>query len=69
MISKELVGRRVKVLAWYDHPQLIMARSKDELVGAITHVKDCVSCVSLSVRLDRLDQEYTFKMGDVELLP
>ena len=70
MSPRELLGRRVKVLAWYDHVQLIAARPKGDLVGTVSHVTDYPGDVSVTVQIDGPDEkECTLKLGDVEVLP
>src|SRR5205823_1864367 len=68
MPSGELVGRRVRIIAWYDHVPLIAARRTGDLMGTITHVKDSWHGVSVSVRVDRPFGEYAFTLRDVALL-
>ena len=66
MLSKELLGRRVKVVAWYDHPQLIAAhRQQTHPEGTVTHINDFTG--ELSVRVDEPDCVYRFRLDDVEV--
>jgi hypothetical protein len=72
MLSKELVGRRVKVTAWYDHAQLIAAHRRpttlrDGPEGTVTHVNDFTGRVS--VRMEEHSRVYIFPLSDVEVLP
>ena len=68
--TNELVGRRVRVMAWYDHARLIAAyRSSALPEGTITHVSGLVGERAVSVLLDEPGGVYTFKLGDVEVLP
>ena len=67
---KELVGRRVRVIAWYDHAPLIAASRKPARPeGTITHVNGVTGEPAVSVQIDGQGGAYTFKLGDVELLP
>ena len=69
--TNELVGRRVRVLAWYDYAPLIAACGKPvRPEGTITHVSGLSSDAAVSVQLDRhAGGFYTFKLSDVEILP
>jgi hypothetical protein len=68
--TNELVGCRVRVLAWYDHAPLIAAYRKPALPeGTITHVNGLVGEAAVSVQIDGQVGTYTFKLGDVEVLP
>jgi hypothetical protein len=72
MPSNCLIGRRVKVTAWYDHEQLIAAHRmatphRDGPEGTVTHINDFTGRVS--VRVDVLDRVYTLPLSDVEVLP
>jgi hypothetical protein len=67
-----LVGRRVKVTAWYDHEQLVVAHRRstslrDGPEGTVTHINDFTGRVS--VRIEELDRVYTLPLSDVEVLP
>jgi hypothetical protein len=67
--TNELVGRRVRVIAWYDHAQLIAAyRKPARPEGTITHVAGIVEA-AVSVQIDEQGGAYTFKLSDVEILP
>ena len=68
--ANELVGRRVRVLAWYDHAPLIAAyRKPSRPEGTITHVNGLVGDATVSVSIDGHVGTDTFKWGDVEILP
>jgi hypothetical protein len=72
MLSPELIGRRVRVIAWYDHPPLIAARRRptalsDGPEGTVTHVDDRTGRVW--VRVEGLDRVFALQWGDVEVLP
>jgi hypothetical protein len=68
--TKELVGRRVRVIAWYDHAQLIAAyRRPSRPEGTITHVNGLIGEAAVSVQIDGQGGVYTFKLSDVEILP
>ena len=68
--TNELVGRRVRVMAWYDHAQLIAAhRRADRPEGTITHVNGRIGEAAVSVRIDQQGGVYDFKLSDVEVLP
>jgi len=71
MLSKELVGRRVRVVAWYDHAQLIADHRGDRFddgpEGTVTHLNDITA--EMTVRIDEYDRAYALKLGDVEILP
>ena len=68
--TNELVGRRVRVLAWYDHAPLIAAYLKpDRHEGTITHVNGVSGATAVSVQIDGHGGVYTFKLSDVEVLP
>jgi hypothetical protein len=68
--TNELVGRRVRVMAWYDHAPLIAAyRKPDWPEGTITHVNGLVGEAAVAVQIDGQVGTYTFKLGDVEVLP
>jgi hypothetical protein len=70
MPKSELVGRRVRVLAWYDHAQLIAAhRGPSRPEGTITHVNGLVGDPAVSVQIDEEGGVYTLKLADVEVLP
>jgi hypothetical protein len=70
MISNELVGRRVRVIAWYDNARLIAAHRKAALPeGIITEVTSHVGDASLLVEIEGLGGTHTFKLADVGLLP
>jgi hypothetical protein len=67
--TNELVGRRVRVIAWYDHAPLIAAyRKPARPEGTITHVAGIVEA-AVSVQIDEQGGAYTFKLSDVEILP
>jgi hypothetical protein len=67
---KELVGRRVRVMAWYDHAGLIADYRRSALPeGTITHVNGLIGEPAVSVRIDEPGGVYTFKLSDVEVLP
>jgi len=71
MLTKELIGRRVRVLAWYDHPPLIAAHRwptalGDGPAGTVTHHDDRTGRVS--VRVEGLGRVFTLHRGDVEVL-
>ena len=67
---KELVGRRVRVMAWYDHARLIADyRSSALPEGTITHVNGIIGEPAVSVQIDEPGGVYTFKLSDVEVLP
>ena len=69
MLQHELVGRRVRVLAWYDHARLVAAlRSPAPPQGTITEVRGHCGEPSVSVRIAGLGGTYDFKLNDVELL-
>jgi len=72
MLSQELVGRRVKVTAWYDHAQLVAARRgptslTDGPEGTVTHINGSTGRVS--VRIEEINRVYTLPLSDVEVLP
>jgi hypothetical protein len=68
--TNELVGRRVRVMAWYDHAQLIAAyRRPARPEGTITHVNGLIGEAAVSVQIDEQGGVYTFKLSDVEILP
>jgi hypothetical protein len=68
MLSKELLGRRVKVVAWFDHPQLIAAhRRLTYLLGTVMHINDITG--ELSVHVEETDRVYHLKPEDIEVLP
>jgi len=69
MLPHELLGCRVRVIAWYDDAHLVAAfRTPSEPQGTITEVEGHCGEPSVSVRIDGLDGTFTFKLGDVELL-
>jgi hypothetical protein len=66
----ELVGRRVRVMAWYDHARLIAAyRKPARPEGTITHVNGLIGEAAVSVQIDEQVGLYTFALSDVEILP
>jgi len=71
MLSKELVGRRVRVVAWYDHAQLIADHRGDRFdegpEGTVTHVNDITA--EMTVQIDKYDRAYVFPLGALEVLP
>ena len=68
--TNELVGRRVRVIAWYDHAQLIAAyRTPSRPEGTITHVNSLIGEAAVSVQIDEQGGLYTFKLSDVEIVP
>ena len=68
--TTELVGRRVRVLAWYDHARLIAAyRRLAPPEGTITQVSGLSSEALVSVQIDGQGGVYTFQLSDVNLLP
>lgn len=61
--TTELVGRRVRVLAWYDHARLIAAyRRPAPPEGTITHVSGLSSEAMASVQIDGHGGVYTLKL-------
>jgi hypothetical protein len=72
MPSNELVGRRVKLTAWYDHEQLVAAHRRsnpfrDGPEGTVTDLNDLTGRVT--VRIEGMNRVYTLPLGDVEILP
>jgi hypothetical protein len=61
---RELLGRRVRVIAWYDHAPLIAAyRKAARPEGTITHVNSLSGEAAVSVPIDGQVGTYTFKLG------
>jgi hypothetical protein len=70
MVSCELIGRRVRILAWYDNARLIAAHRKLALPeGTITEVNGHVGDALVSVEIEGLGGTHTFHLADLELLP
>ena len=70
MITQELIGRRVRVIAWYDHARLIAAHRKPVLPeGTITQVSNHVGDTSVTVEIEESGETVTIHLADVELLP
>ena len=70
MVSCELIGRRVRILAWYDNARLIAVHRKPALPeGTITEVNGHVGDPSVTVEVEGLGGTHTFHLGDLELLP
>jgi hypothetical protein len=72
MPSHELVGRRVKVTAWYDHEHLVAAHRwsntlKDGPEGTVTDINDVTG--RMTVRIEGIHRVYTLPLSDVEVLP
>jgi len=70
--TTELVGRRVKVSAWYDHAQLVAAHRRprtfrDGPEGTVTQVN--VVTGQVTVRIEEIHRVYTLPLSDVEVLP
>ena len=69
MDTNDLIGRRVRVVAWYDHARLIAAyRKPSQPEGTITQVHDYGGEPAVSVRMDVLGETYTLPLSDVEVL-
>lgn len=71
MLTPELIGRRVRVLAWYDHASLVAARrrpaaSSEAPEGTITRVEDRTGRVW--VRVDDQSPDVVLAWGDVDVL-
>jgi hypothetical protein len=65
MTPQELLGRRVKVLAWNDLRPVLPA----EPCGTVTHVADFGAVdVELTVRVEGLARPFLFGLDEVELL-
>jgi hypothetical protein len=72
MPSKELIGRRVRILAWYDHAPLVAAHRwptapGDGPEGTVTRLDDATGRVSVLV--EGLDRVFILQWGDVVVLP
>ena len=72
MLSPELIGRRVEVIAWYDYPPLVAARGgtlplRCGPVGTVTRVDDRTDRVAVLV--EGLGRVLVFPRGDVVVLP
>lgn len=72
MPSPELIGRRVRIIAWYDHAPLVAAYrwplALDEgPEGTVTHLNEVTGHVG--VRVEGLDRVFVLHRGDVEVLP
>jgi hypothetical protein len=72
MLSTELIGRRVRVIAWYDHPPLVAARRASPAPGAgpegtVLRVDDRTGRVA--VLIEGLGRVFALACGDVEALP
>ena len=72
MLTPQLIGRRVRVTAWYDHAPLVAARRRpttpgDGPEGTVTHLDELTGRVS--VRLEGMDRTFVLPCGDVEVLP
>ena len=72
MLSPDLIGRRVRIIAWYDHPPLIAAHRwlpapSEGPDGTVTHLNDRTGQVSVLVA--GLDRVFILPWGDVEVLP
>ncbi|MBX6313780.1 MAG: hypothetical protein IRY99_12810 [Isosphaeraceae bacterium] len=66
MIPHELLGRRVKALAWDDLRDLLPTGPS----GTVTYVANCgAGGVKLTVRVEGLRKDYTFGLNEVEILP
>ena len=72
MLTPELIGRRVEVIAWYDHPPLVAARRgppalRGGPVGTVTRVDERTGRVAVLV--EGLGRVLVLPRGDVEVLP
>jgi hypothetical protein len=71
MLSPELIGRRVRLLAWYDHPSLVASRRgtsalREGAVGTVTRVDDRTGRVAVLV--EGLGRVFVLPREDVEVL-
>ncbi len=71
MSFPELIGRRVEVIAWYDHPPLVVARRGPPAlwggpVGTVTRVDERTGRVAVLV--EGLGRVFVLSRGDVEVL-
>jgi hypothetical protein len=72
MFTDNLVGRRVKVVGWYDHEQLVAVHRRSGILldgpeGTVTDINEHTHRVT--VRIEGNDRLYTLPVGDVEVLP
>lgn len=68
--TKELIGRRVLVLAWHDHAPILAAyRESARAEGEVTSVKHTPQGVRVVVRFARVVGEFPFWLSDLEVLP
>jgi hypothetical protein len=66
MTPHELLGHRVKVLAWEDLRDVLPTDPS----GTVTHVADFgAGDVEVTVRVEGLGKDYTFGLDEVEILP
>jgi hypothetical protein len=72
MLTPDLIGRRVRIIAWYDHAPLVAAHRWPPAPGTgpegtVTQLDEVTGHVGVLV--EGVDRVFLLQLGDVEVLP